>query len=84
VLGLHTRDHLQVRESAQVGIVQQLRVLDAAARTGSRECSQCNGIGSIADRMDGALEAGIRRAAHERAQLLEWDEQHTMFADAGA
>ncbi len=32
VLGLDTRDHTQFRETLHIGVIEQLRVLDAAAR----------------------------------------------------
>src|ERR1017187_11009046 len=40
VLGLDARDNTQLRETAQVGVVQQLRMLDAAARARARKRMQ--------------------------------------------
>ena len=64
MLGLDTGNHAQLRETLHIGVIEQLRVLDAAARPGARKCLQHQRIRSIPDRMHSALESCIGRSAH--------------------
>jgi cation:H+ antiporter len=75
VLGLDASDHGHLRKTAEVAVIEQLRVLDASARAGARKSLQRQGIGTIADCVDRAFEAGVFGANHEPRELVEWHEK---------
>ena len=62
VLGLHARADAETREPRDVGVRDQLRVLDRADGTGERERVERVGVGDVADRVDRAREPGAGRA----------------------
>ncbi len=65
VLGLHARGDAQPREARDVGVRDELRVLDASPRPGARERVERMGVRDVADRVDRARGPPPVAARHE-------------------
>jgi len=77
MLRLHTRDQSELRKSRNVGIVEELRVLDAPTRSRASKGLQRKRVRRIADGMHGAVEPRVPGAGHELRQLIDGDKQNT-------
>ena len=62
-------------KTADIRIIQQLRMLDAATRSRQSKRLQCQRVGAITDRMDRAVEAGVLGPLHQARELAGRDEQ---------
>ena len=79
--GLHRRDDAELREPGDVGVIEDLNVLDSEPmidRRDSFECGligvECDAVSAVANGMRRDLESVLKRSRRHVAQMLGLDQ----------